>query len=132
MKGLYLKGEYMLNAKAKTGLVAGMGLGLLAAAGCTVDVYSPPQQGTVVIQEGGTPAPDEAVVEAPPPDQDVVVGVAPGPDYVWIGGYWGWNGGRYVWYGGHWDHHPYGRSRWVRGYWNHGGHGYVFVRGHWE
>jgi hypothetical protein len=28
--------------------------------------------------------------------------VAPGPGYIWIGGYWSWTGGRHVWSRGHW------------------------------
>ena len=41
--------------------------------------------------------------EAPPPPQEEVVGVAPGPGYFWIGGVWFWEGGRHVWHPGHWE-----------------------------
>jgi len=47
------------------------------------------------------PAPG-VVAYAPPAPQVEVYGAAPYPGYVWIGGYWGWAGGRYVWTGGHW------------------------------
>ncbi|HZU99818.1 MAG TPA: hypothetical protein VFF73_24105, partial [Planctomycetota bacterium] len=70
--------------------------------GCrTTVVYDdPPPRRTVVVEEQG---PSGEVVEthettvvetAPPVEQvDVVaVGVAPGPDYVWVQGYWRWNG----------------------------------------
>jgi hypothetical protein len=33
-------------------------------------------------------------------------GVAPGPGYVWIDGYWGYSGGRYAWVAGRWDRPP--------------------------
>jgi hypothetical protein len=39
---------------------------------------------------------------APPPETVVV---APGPDYVWVGGAWVWFGGRWVWHRGYW-HRP--------------------------
>ena len=50
---------------------------------------------------GGYSAGGEVIPEAPPPQYEVV-GVAPGPGYVWIGGYWNWVGRRHVWIGGHW------------------------------
>jgi len=51
----------------------------------------------------------------PPPVVDQVV-VAPGPDYVWVGGAWVWFGDRWVRHRGYW-HRPqypyrYGRRRW--------------------
>ena len=44
-------------------------------------------------------APSETVVvtEAPPAPQTEVIPVAPGPDYVWVGGYWVRQGPRWVW-----------------------------------
>jgi surface antigen len=43
---------------------------------------------------------------APPPETVVV---APGPDYVWVGGAWVWFGDRWVWHPGYWHRplHPY-------------------------
>ena len=49
---------------------------------------------------------DVAVTEvAPPAPQYEVVGVAPAPGYIWIGGAWFWEGGRYGWHmqGGRWE-----------------------------
>lgn len=43
------------------------------------------------------------VAVAPPPPQGEIVGVAPVAGQIWIGGYWGWNGGRHVWVPGRWD-----------------------------
>lgn len=47
------------------------------------------------------------VVGATPPPETVVV--APGPDYVWVGGAWLWFGDRWVWNHGYWHQpaHPY-------------------------
>ena len=42
-----------------------------------------------------------------PPAETIVV--APGPDYVWVGGAWLWFGDRWVWHHGYWHRplHPY-------------------------
>src|ERR1035438_9326630 len=58
----------------------------------------------------------------PPPPVDTVV-VAPGPDYVWIGGEWVWNGG-WFWVGGHWGYPPYPRALWIGGRSWHDEHGW--------
>ena len=39
----------------------------------------------------------------PPPPYAEVVPVLPYPGAVWIGGYWGWNGGRHSWVPGYWE-----------------------------
>ena len=55
----------------------------------------------------GRPGPsyDEGVVvdAAPPPPYMEAVPVAPFAGAVWIGGYWGWSGGRHRWVGGRWE-----------------------------
>lgn len=43
------------------------------------------------------------VLVAPPAPRVEVIGVAPSPGSVWIGGYWNWVGGRHVWVPGRWD-----------------------------
>jgi hypothetical protein len=72
-----------------------------------------------------------AVSEAPPPAPADTVVPAPGPDYVWIGGEWIWNG-RWVWVAGHWGYAPYPHAIWVRGYWVHGRYGWHREPGHWR
>lgn len=39
--------------------------------------------------------------QTPPPTPVEVMPAAPGPDYYWYPGYWGWNGG-WIWIGGGW------------------------------
>jgi len=102
------------------GLKAGIGCLLVAGTllgGCVVA----PAQG---YYGGGV------VTVAPPAPQDVVVGVAPAPGYVWIGGYWDWVGGRYVWHAGSWG--P-GRAgyHWVPHGWVRAGGGWRMAPGHW-
>jgi uncharacterized protein YcfJ len=82
---------------------------------------------------GETADTSETVVsEAPPvPPEDIVVGVAPGPDYVWVGGAWVWNG-RWVWASGHWGYPPHPHAIWVRDNWVRGSQGWRREPGHWR
>jgi hypothetical protein len=61
-----------------------------------------------------------------------VVGVAPGPGFVWVNGYHVWQGGRYVWVPGRWERPPHARAVWVRPEWRHEGRGWRFHEGHWR
>jgi len=109
--------------------------------GCrTTVVYDdPPPRRTVVVEEQG---PSGEVVEthettvvetAPPAEQvDVVaVGVAPGPDYVWVQGYWRWNGRVWVRVGGHWHRRPYGYRYYRPGCWVYRGGRHCWQVGVW-
>lgn len=73
-----------------------------------------------------------AVMVAPPPPQAEVVGVAPAPGMIWIGGYWNWVGGRHVWVGGHWEAPPPGYHAWVPHRWVAYRGGWRLVPGHWR
>ncbi len=73
----------------------------------------------------------EPVEVAPPPPRVEEYGPAPGPGFVWIGGYWGWAGGRHEWVGGHWEHEHRG-ERWVPHRWVRERDGWHQSRGHWE
>jgi hypothetical protein len=80
-------------------------------------------------------APASAEVEvdsAPPADQVEVVGVAPSPGVVWVGGYYGWGGGRWVWHGGYWGHPPHPGAVWVHPYYAYRGGRHYYVRGYWR
>jgi hypothetical protein len=76
---------------------------------------------------------DIVVPDAPPPPPEPEIRVAaPGPDHIWIAGYWGWENGRRQWFRGHWERPPHGYRVWVQPRWEHRPHGYVFVRGYWQ
>jgi outer membrane lipoprotein SlyB len=76
--------------------------------------------------------PDTVTVSQPPPPPPVeTVVVAPGPDYIWIGGEWIWNGG-WVWVGGHWGYPPRPGVIWVSGRWDRGPYGWHRAPGHWR
>jgi hypothetical protein len=49
----------------------------------------------------------------PPPRVVYVVPARPGPNYVWIDGYWHPHGKKYRWHNGYWTHPPYPGARWV-------------------
>lgn len=79
------------------------------------------------------PANAAVVAEAPPAPQMEVVPVAPGPDYVWIPGYWSVGiGGGWIWVGGHYAYPPRPHAVWMGGHWGRRGHGYVWIGGRWR
>ena len=75
---------------------------------------------------------DEVVVDVAPPAPYVeVVPVIPFAGAIWIGGYWGWRGGRHAWVPGRWEHPRPGYGwrphAWVQqgGHWHLRGGGWV-------
>jgi len=68
----------------------------------------------------------------PPAAPREVVPVAPGPRYVWTGGFYRWNGRAYVWVPGRYVLPPRRHAVWVPGHWAPRRGGYVWVRGHWR
>jgi YXWGXW repeat-containing protein len=74
-----------------------------------------------------------AYVAVPPPAARYeVIGVAPGPGFVWCDGYWNWAGSRYVWVQGYWARPARAGARWEPGHWEHRHGRYEFERGHWR
>jgi hypothetical protein len=77
----------------------------------------------------------------PPPRVVAIRPVAPGPDFLWVEGYWYPVGGHYTWHGGYWTRSPYAGARWVAphhdgerffgGYWE-GNRGRVEHDHHWD
>jgi hypothetical protein len=68
----------------------------------------------------------------PPAPRYGIVGVAPGPGYIWADGYWESRGGGWYWAPGQWLRPPRPRAVWVPGYWSRYGRGYAFHRGYWR
>jgi len=71
------------------------------------------------------------VMLAPPEPRVEVIGVPPAPDYVWLGGYWSWVGGRHEWVPGRWSP-PKPGHHWVAHQWVREGDGWRLKPGHWE
>lgn len=76
--------------------------------------------GRVYVRTG----PPAAVVERRAP--------SPGPDYVWIEGYYRYSARQYVWVQGHWERRPHARAVWVPGRWVHGSRGWYYIEGRWR
>jgi hypothetical protein len=55
----------------------------------------------------------------------------PGPGYLWIPGYWGWDGGDYYWVPGTWSFAPVTGYLWTPGYWGWGNGAYLWHAGYW-
>jgi len=69
------------------------------------------------------------VIGPPPPPRVVrVLPASPGPEFVWVEGYWYPVGHHYKWHGGYWTRPPYAGARWI------GPHhdGERFFEGHWD
>jgi YXWGXW repeat-containing protein len=79
------------------------------------------------------PPPGAMYVERrPPPVRVEVIGVAPGPGFIWIGGFWRWGGGQYVWVPGRWAARERGYHHWNPGRWRHTRRGWYWVEGRWR
>jgi WXXGXW repeat (2 copies) len=77
----------------------------------------------------------------PPPHVVHVLPARPGPEFVWVDGYWYPVGKHYIWHEGYWTLPPYAGAGWVpphhdgelyyAGYWN-GGWGRIEHDHHWD
>jgi hypothetical protein len=85
------------------------------------------------MMEGVAPGTEVYVNEDPPPPrEEVIVGVAPGPSYVWVGGYWAWHSSNWYWVRGRWTARPQPHAIWEAGRWEHRGRGHIWVGGYWR
>ena len=67
-------------------------------------------------------------IGAPPAPRAYRVPRQPGPEYVWIEGYWFPQGQRYQWHDGYWTRPPYQGAYWVDPYYVGG----QYFAGQWE
>jgi WXXGXW repeat (2 copies) len=95
--------------------------------------------GAMLLAEGPINQAAAIFVRTPPPRprSAAVVGVRPGPGYVWTSGYYRWGRGRrgrgrYVWMPGRWRRPPRSGAIWVAPRWRRGPGGYTFVAGRWR
>lgn len=69
------------------------------------------------------------VIGPPPPPRIMRVRpVCPGPDFMWVDGYWFPQGRHYRWHPGYWTRVPYPRAMWVAPRWAEG----RFYEGYWD
>lgn len=92
---------------------------------CVVAPYSP---------YGAATYPAEAEIVAPVAPPAPIVEVVPPLPFagaIWIGGYWGWVGGRHVWFKGRWEH-PRPGYRWEPHHWEPHAGGWRLHGGGWR
>jgi hypothetical protein len=64
----------------------------------------------------------------PPPRVVYVVPATPGPEYIWIDGYWYPVGHHWKWHQGYWTRSPYMGARWAAPHYERG----EYFVGYWE
>ncbi len=116
-----LPGSTLVRAAGAAALLGALSL----TSGCVVAVRPAP---VAVYSE---PAEVE-VAYAPPAPIVEYVGVAPGPGFFWIGGYYHWTGGRWNWVAGHYERPPHPGARWIAARYELRGGRRVYVRGFWR
>jgi hypothetical protein len=57
--------------------------------------------------------------------------ICPVDGYIWIPGYWAWDGDDYYWVPGTWVEPPAVGYLWTPGYWAWNGQGFIFSAGYW-
>lgn len=72
------------------------------------------------------------VIVDPPAPRYGVVGVAPGPGFVWVEGFWNLRGSAWVWAPGRWVRPPRPGAVWVGSAWRHEGAHWRYHRGYWR
>jgi len=73
----------------------------------------------------------DIIINVPPPAPRIEVVPPPRVGYIWIDGYWGWDGYRHVWVPGRWLKERPGYA-WIREHWERRGDRYYFISGRWE
>ena len=86
--------------------------------------------GSAFLAAGCASGNPEYVQAGPPLPPSEVVIVQPGPEYVWVPGYYGYSGGNYVWVSGQWRVPPSGHHTWVPARWAHEDRGWRYRHGH--
>ena len=71
------------------------------------------------------------LLEPPAPRAEVIV-AQPGPEYVWVAGYWSWADPQYVWVPGRWAVPPRNYVAWEPGGWVREERGWRRKEGHWK
>jgi len=101
--------------------------GLLVLASCAVDLNQSPPEISYYDAGGNRFTAEET---PPPPRPEADIDPAPGPEYVWIGGYWARQGPVWRWVDGRWVMRP--GAEWVPEHWECRPGGAVRVSGFWK
>ncbi|MEP6732756.1 MAG: YXWGXW repeat-containing protein [bacterium] len=68
----------------------------------------------------------------PPAERVEVISAAPGRDYAWVKGHWGWRRNDYEWIPGRWVTPERGFREWEPGRWEHDRRGWYYIEGRWR
>jgi len=122
-----------------------MGAGALAIVllgGCGDEPTNLQATASTAAQPGtapGMPAPAVITSEiimvkdaVPPPRGDETPPDSPSKEYIWVPGYWKYEGGEYVWEAANWVKPPPSMTTWVPPTAEKRGDGYAFTPGHWQ
>lgn len=95
----------------------------LATAAVSVGCLGPPyvQGGLAIVVDVGPPAihPEVRVL-------------APGPEFLWVPGYWDWSERNWLWVSGSWQRPPHAGARWAAPRYRHRAGRWSYYRGHWR
>ena len=56
----------------------------------------------------------------------------PGPDYIWVGGFWHSDGGQWIWVPGRWEPPVAPQAYWIPPRYVRSERGYIYEPGHWS
>ena len=88
--------------------------------------------GLVLFGVGSASAAEVIVTVRPPRAIVEHRGHAPSRGYVWMPGYYRWDGRAYMWDRGHWVLPPRPHARWVEPRWERRRHEWIFREGRWR
>jgi hypothetical protein len=117
------------------GMFAAAVLSITACGGGRVVVANPTPVATPLVAPapaGGPVVGVLATVPTMPAPQSEAVSVSPGQDYVWVKGYYNWDGSHYQWVAGTWVRESSPGAVWVPAHWQPTTGGYVWVPGAWQ
>src|SRR5947207_12371794 len=83
------------------------------------------------VESSGTGAEIIVHMAPPPPREEAIIGVAPSPSHVWVGGYWTRHHSSWYWVRGSWVVRPRPAVTWTPGHWDRHPRGWVWVSGGW-
>jgi hypothetical protein len=115
--------KYMTNSRPIFRSVVVCAIATLTLSACVVAPHP-----RAVYAQPAAVQPEIVVGIAPPPPYVEIIPVVPFAGAVWIGGYWGWSGGRHQWVPGRYDYARPG-YRWQAHQWSPGLHGNWYLRG---
>jgi hypothetical protein len=74
----------------------------------------------------------EYAMREPPSERVEVIPAAPGRDYAWMKGHWGWRRNDYEWIPGRWVVPERGYRNWEPGRWERDRNGWFYIEGRWR